>query len=160
TEPGWTLKRHWNGVLDPQPLTTFEPYVISQLKSHLISTYADIHQKAPNAEIVVVGYPHLFPANPTDCQVGFGVSFSAADQKWMNQMGDKLNDSIKGAVDAVKSTGVLIHFVNPVSYWAGHEVCSADPWLNGLLLLSSSGVLGTGSFHPKSAGQQAYAREV
>jgi hypothetical protein len=167
TAPNYVLQRHSNGVVDPQPLATFEPHVLSELQSHLVSVYSDVHRSAPNAEVVVVGYPHLFPADTANlsCPVGLGLSFSPADQTWMNQMGDQLNASVQRAVNAVKSQGVDIHFVNPVAGFTGHDVCSGgNAWINGLLAWSTSGaglkMPGSGSFHPKSAGQQEYARQV
>ena len=163
--PGYKLTRHSNGKVDPQPLTDFEPVVIGLLKSHLLSVYRDIAALAPNAEIIVLGYPELFPASPpASCLIGLGLSLSGADQAWLNKMGSMLDSTVHSAVSAVAAQGVNIHYVDPVPGYTGHEICSPNPWINGLVSWSRSGsglkVPGAGSFHPTLAGQQEYARLV
>ncbi len=49
---------------DPAPLTTYEPEVITALQAHLEAVYQAIHAAAPNAAIVVLNYPQLFPGSP------------------------------------------------------------------------------------------------
>jgi hypothetical protein len=165
TSSGYVLTRHSNGVVDPEPLTEFEPVVISELESHLEAVYENIHTLAPNAEIVVLGYPDLFPSNPTsNCVVGLGIPLSPADQTWLNQMGTLLDQDTQSAVQAVAAQGADIHFINPTSGFTGHAICSAAPWINGLINWSVSGsglkVPGAGSFHPTLAGQKEYATLV
>jgi hypothetical protein len=162
------LKRHSNGATDPQPLNVFEPFVISKLlPQHLRFVHEQIHAKSPNAKIVVVGYPLLFPANTTtECKVGSigPVSFylNAQDQNWLNQMGTLLNSVTSSAVSYERSTnGIDIHFVDPTSTFSKHELCSPDPWILPLSGLVYTGgglkLVDPGSFHPNLTGQQAYA---
>jgi hypothetical protein len=136
----YKLTRNSNGFVDPDILTNFEPTVIGLLGAHLEAVYKQIHSLARDAEIVVLGYPDLFPSNPqSSCLVGLGLSMNAGDQNWLNQMGDLLNLNIQNAVNAVKGQGVDIKFINPTPYFAGHEICAAAPWINGLILWSNSG---------------------
>jgi hypothetical protein len=160
--PGYALTRSSNGAVDPDSLIYFEPEVINLLQSHLESVYEAISSLAPNAEIIVIGYPELFPSNPqSSCLLGLGLFMNAADQAWLNQMGTQLNQTIQNSVNAIQSSGVNIHFINPTSAFTGHEICSSDPWINGLITWSNSGsglkLPGSGSFHPMLAGQQEYA---
>jgi GDSL-like Lipase/Acylhydrolase family/Subtilase family len=169
SSPGYTLRRvsKPKNPKDPMPLVKFEPKVIGLLKAHLEATYKAIHEKAPNAEIIVAGYPLLFPFKTTSsCRVGSiaGVPFTlnAADQNWLNDdTGTLLNAVIQAAVADVHSTGVNIHFVDPTTIFGGHSICSSDPWINGLIGFykgpSGSRVVNPASFHPNKAGQQAYA---
>lgn len=55
----------FGGPKDPEPLYKFEPDVINVLQAHLEKTYLAIHAKAPGAEIIVAGYPPLFPSKAT-----------------------------------------------------------------------------------------------
>jgi hypothetical protein len=156
------LTRGSNGAVDPQPLVIFEPYVINGLESHLESVYESINAKAPDAKIVVLGYPNLFPASPTSsCQVGPGVAgvgayMNVGDQIWLNSMGAQLNQTIGFAVTDVKSLGVNIRFVNPTSAFSGHELCSSSPWIYPIGVGLITG-LNPGSFHPTVAGQEEFA---
>lgn len=128
--------------------------------------YAAIAQRAPNAKIIVLGYPRLFAAPTNDCDV------PASAATFLNSMGDQLNQSISGAVAAEAVSGVNIHFINPdspgdgTSGFTGHELCAAvgtnTPWLNNLSLIplpdgSGTQIPSAGSFHPNQAGQQEFA---
>lgn len=155
--------------VDPEPLVDFEPQVIDHLQAHLEKTYDAIHDLAPNAEIIVAGYPLLFPANATaSCTVGRVLaktySLSADDQNWLNQMGTMLNRVVSGAVTEVHGTGVDIHYLDPTSAFTGHALCSAQPWFYGLKALFlypwGARVPNPASFHPNQAGQAAYAKLV
>ncbi|WP_052441823.1 golvesin C-terminal-like domain-containing protein [Streptacidiphilus anmyonensis] len=167
TAPDYYLKV--GNSLDPSPLVQYEPYVINTLlPSHLATVYGEIHHQAPNAQIVVVGYPHLFAPTPLDGCAGL----STGQETWMNQLGDDLDNTIASVVQQVASTGVNIGFVDPRAAWdagGGHWACEAGgtPWVNALVAWSESGsdggsqqIPGAGSFHPTSAGQAAYAQLV
>jgi hypothetical protein len=169
--PGFYLKRNSTKATDPNPLGTFERYVITTLlPPHLVAVYTKIHQLAPNAEIIVLGYPQLFPTNTTStCTVGSILkkpfTLSANDQNWLNQMGGVLNATISSTVSTTAShLGADIRFIDPSSAFNGHALCSADPWFYGLSgQLSVTGglsVLDPGSFHPNQAGQNEDAALV
>ncbi len=165
----FVLKRHSNNKLDPEPLGKFEPKVISDLlPPHLLATYVQIHDLAPDAEIIVLGYPLLFTPSPTrSCTVGkvLGIvrrSLSVDDQKWLNDMGNLLNRAIATEVTYARvHYHIQIYFVNPAPAFKDHEICSAHPWIYGLLSASKSGsgrsIVNPGSFHPNKAGQAEFA---
>jgi hypothetical protein len=140
---------------DPEPLTEYEPAVINAMGAHLYQLYADIAKAAPNAEIVVMGYPRLFGGNlssvacPVDAaaavvqllvgdQLGYydipSYSFDipAAVTQWMDSMGNLLNSVIASEVSAIKATGVDIQFINPnspggsIAGFEGHNICDAS----------------------------------
>jgi GDSL-like Lipase/Acylhydrolase family len=170
TSSNFVMKDNEDGVDDPEPLYEYEPTVIAAMQPHLQALYSAIAQAAPNAEIIVLGYPRLFPGdtNATDCNVGAaGITIPVIQSdvtSWMNQMGDLMNSTIEAAVAAEADAGYNVHFINPSSGFTGHEVCSSSPWINGTIAYSQSGsdggsqeIPGAGSFHPKAAGQQEYA---
>ena len=166
SDPSYTLTRS-NGHSDPKPLIQFEPAVINGLKSHLEATYAAVAKAAPNANIIVLGYPRLFPGdqNPTStCEVTLGIDLGVPVVQFLNKMGDLLDQQISDAVTVIKATGVNIHFINPNGAFSGHEICSGAPWFGGIVNEETSGsgtsAPGNDSFHPTAAGQQAYAKLV
>jgi hypothetical protein len=123
----------------------------------LAGLYQEIHQRAPLAEIRVLLYPHLFPASPpAKCTVGtylhnsYGVD--QAEMEAINNAGDSLDGIISSAVTAASGQGIDIQAVDARPGFAGHEVCSAAPWFNGLI--ESNQVY---SFHPNALGQQEFA---
>lgn len=137
---------------------------LSVLDNKLQSTYLDILQKAPQAQVYVLGYPPILAAGSSGCLVGnngTSAPFFGADriQKGVTLSGD-LNTSIKNNVNTIRALGTdyqRLHFVDasaPGSPFIGHDVCSSDPYVNGLTLPPGDS---SESFHPNVKGQQAYA---
>ena len=118
----------------------------------LIETYRRIHEKAPNARIVVVGYPRLFPADPSD---NYRDLLFADSQVWMNQKADQLDAML---ADAAREAGVGVEFVDPREAFEGHGLGSTDPWFNDLSVQANGfSPVNPGSFHPNAQGQRALA---
>ena len=113
-------------------------YIAKTLPGSLRTLYASIRAKAPNATVVVVGYPRIF--NGTDCNLL--TWFSGSEMTRLNQTADQLDSTIAAAA---ASAG--FGFVNPVPAFVGHAVCDRTDWINGL----SSPI--TESFHPNRSGQ-------
>jgi hypothetical protein len=156
----WQLTRTSKngGAVDPAPLYSFEPLVISWLLPHLVQTYLAINAAAPSADIVVVGYPYIFPqAATTSCNsgsiAGTLASLSANAQNMLNGFANDLDNVIYQAVQQVQADGVDIQFVNPQSAFIGHDICGSSSWFLPLSLLTNQ----AGSYHPNPAGQQALA---
>ena len=121
----------------------------------LLALYLKIKQLAPGARVVVVGYPRLFPAVPTEnsCPTGAPVTkFSTYDQRWLNTGATRLDSVIKAA--ALKANVTFVDVYNSLN---GHELCqSAAPvWLTRATPSDSQE-----SFHPNSLGNAAIARVV
>jgi len=141
--------------VDTEALTAYEPYLIGKLEAHLAAVYQQIHLHAPNAEVLVVGYPHLFHVVP-----GLFCGLLTSDvQTWMNQMSDALQQTITGAVldTLAKYPSMNIKFVDAIDGFTGHGVCEATstPWINGPNLVHQSS-----SFHPNHDGYAEYAALV
>ncbi len=115
------------------------------LPGRLDALYDDISAGAPNAKVVVVGYPRLFSGR--DCSsLTF---FSKKELARLNESADLLDKTIG---NRAKAHG--FDFVDPRSAFVGHAVCDADPWLNNLTFPVEE------SFHPNIAGHVAFAALV
>lgn len=148
----------------------------------LHETYQQILSRAPDARVIVVGYPHLFPSSPSlTCQVGStfagtGVTplplfFTRPDMLWMNSMSDLLNATVASEVAKADPSGSHITFVPVVKAFSGHEACTTSPWIRGAKVdywkfnsWASVFVWGGGgspwSFHPLADGHKAYCRAI
>lgn len=137
-----------------------------------------IHRRAPNARILVSGYPHLFPDPPKKDYD----TLNTSDQAFLNAKGRELNANIARQVQAEDSKWYGngqrkmggFEYVDNWNALQGHEITSEHPWINGLEVclgfLDSdnpncwNGVGGTGTFHPTPEGQRSmqrnYAREL
>lgn len=129
----------------------------------LAALFADIAAAAPDARIAVVGYPPLLPPSDGDCagpvQVD-GRPFPGARWKLAAQYVPRgraliveLNDALRDAAESAEVT-----FVDPTTRFAGHHVCSAEPYIYGLRI--GGGGIDPASFHPTRAGGQAVAAAV
>ncbi len=138
-----------------------------------------IHEKAPNARIIVVGYPHLFPDPPT----GNYATINKGDQQFLNGVEEQLNNKIRETVNAVDNEFYgngqqkmgSVEFADNTDGLKGHEITTKDPWINGIDICAGLGIptsnqncksgkilpsVGTGTFHPTAEGQKAFEEAV
>lgn len=122
-----------------------------QMRTELMAALQRIHSAAPNAEIVVLGYPRLFDPTSPFAQVD-PVVLTA-----INTAVDALNDSIEAAVKSSRTGAV---FVDVTNRFKGHAVNSDNPWIFfAAPSLAPDGSLNFDprNFHPNAAGHRAYA---
>jgi hypothetical protein len=132
-QPGWMS--NCNGAIDGA-----QSIINNTLPSRLRTLYSSIRAKAPNAKVVVVGYPRIFTGE--DCNAL--TWFSPTEESRLNATADLLNSRISTAAGNGGFT-----FANPTSVFVGHAVCGSPEWINGL----SSPV--TESYHPNRTGQSS-----
>jgi len=109
-----------------------------------------IHSRAPQAEVMVVGYPDGLPTNGSFCWPL--VPFSAGDIKYFNGLETSLNTVLKNAAAANKAK-----YVDTFTSSVGHDACKAPgtAWVNGIIPTSAAYPL-----HPNQAGEQNMANQV
>ncbi|MFL6120152.1 SGNH/GDSL hydrolase family protein [Actinophytocola sp.] len=116
-----------------------QTYARDQLPARLDAVYTQIRDRAPNARVVVVGYPHIYQLNGS-CSIGLSETKRAA----INQSSDVLAEVIRGRAGAFGFT-----FVDGRSAFAGHEICASGArWLNSITWPVDE------SYHPNAAGQR------
>jgi lysophospholipase L1-like esterase len=115
---------------------------LAGLGGNLSILYGLVADAAPNALIVVTGYPQLFEIVPGDP--------TAALKDQINDAITALNTTIQQAVQA-QPDRVNIVYVDVTAEFAGHGIGSKKPFIN------SDGV---GAYHPNAAGYRAYARAI
>lgn len=119
-------------------VNTARSFVESSLPAKLDQVYAAIHAKAPQARVVVLGYPRFYQL-AGECVAGL----SETERSAINDASDLLDGVIaKRAADHGFSFGDVR------TSFAGHEICSGDSWLHSVDWLN----IGE-SYHPKPAGQ-------
>lgn len=109
----------------------------TQLPSRLRSLYSAVRSRAPQAKVVVAGYPRVF--NGVDCNAF--TWFSPTEQSRLNATADRLN-----TVTAAAASASGVTYSSTTATFVGHAVCAADEWINGL----SSPV--SESYHPNRRG--------
>lgn len=118
-------------------INTAKAYVDSTLPARLDSVYDAISSKAPNAHVVVLGYPRFYLTG----QLCLGLSDTK--RQAINDAADYLDAAIaKRAADHGFTFGDVRSLFN------SHLICSGNSWLHSLELLNISE-----SYHPTAAGQ-------
>jgi len=126
------------------------------IQPKLVNAYTQVRARmSPGGYLVVAGYPHLF-ASGSDA--GCNPLISARESAWIDALVDRGNARIAAAVQAARQRSANVFYVDVTGDFAGHELCSDDPWLYSLKLSLHEGPnLLQGSYHPTRAGQAAYA---
>ena len=96
--------------------------IIARTKPRLEKVYRAIAAKAPHARILVLGYPHPFPAAKAR-QACPALSPFQGEQDMLRRLGARLNGTIASAVATVARSGARITFVPVAGRFEGHEVC-------------------------------------
>jgi lysophospholipase L1-like esterase len=108
---------------------------------------AAIHQRAPIAKVLVVGYPRISPSTGGCADLGFALG----DYPWVDGVLRKLNQEIAAAARDGEA-----QFVDTYEQSANHHACAADPWVNGI----RGGTDGSAAGHPNLKGMTAVTRAV
>ncbi|WP_148305715.1 hypothetical protein [Streptomyces collinus] len=101
----------------------------------------EIANAAPNAQIVLMGYPHI--VGDSQCWAG--------DFDTLNYLADYMRDKQKTKIDELKRSGTKVAFADPVPAFKGHGLCDSDEWINGVV----AGPHGDGDFHDGDPANQA-----
>lgn len=118
-------------------INTAKAYVDSTLPGQLDNVYSAIGTRAPNAHVVVLGYPRFYRLG-TSC-----LGLSETKRKAINDAADYLDTAIQKRADAHGFTWGDVR-----TTFTGHEICSGSSWLHSLNWLN----IGE-SYHPTAAGQ-------
>ncbi len=125
------------------------------LADRLRMAYRRLREAYPQARIVVIGYPYLFPGGRA------GVRFSDCDtvlrrvstyeRVHLRELQDELTARLYREAIAAG-----VEFISPAAVWDGHEPCGdRGQYTNAL-----NPIVFDGSFHPNRAGQRALATLV
>lgn len=114
-----------------------------------------IRYYAPNAQLVLVGYPEIFPSGQTSAcmdvaSVGRVTQPNAAG--YLTYL-DRVQDAQREAAAQLR-----IGFFDARAVTAGHGSCAAESWISGLAGADSP--LDGAPVHPNAAGNAAVAREL
>jgi len=122
-----------------QKVADAEADIRSTLPGKLDATYTAIRSKAPQAKVVVLGYPLLFDTSTSYCGL---TGMSLAKRRVLNQGAQVLDDLI-----AQRAVAAGFTFSDVRDEFAGHGICASTPYLNALTIAPPQN-----SFHPNKSG--------
>ncbi|RNL78741.1 SGNH/GDSL hydrolase family protein [Nocardioides marmorisolisilvae] len=129
-----------------QPDSGFDS-VIQSLSDDVENGLEQIRQQAPNARIVLVGYPRVAPDKGTCKQLPF-------PPVALNRIRTVVQAADEALAKVAKKEGA-----DYIDMWAasrGHDACSDDPWVNGSKAVKGKAL----QFHPYKAYHQAVAEKI
>ncbi|WP_030762005.1 SGNH/GDSL hydrolase family protein [Streptomyces griseus] len=115
-----------------------------------------LHERAPHAKILAVGYPTVIPADTSKCRYDDPAQFAsitAGDLDWLRKdVLEPLNEAIE------KSTGTQdsADFIDLYDSSKDHSVCDADKWVEGFLTAPDQ----PSFVHPNALGHRNAADHV
>lgn len=111
-----------------------------QVEYPLAEAVAAVRRRAPQAHVVVVGYPRVMPQDGRTCP---GLDWDPNDVLWADRVFQHLDDAMQAAA---RDAGASFVEVRSVSDPLG--VCAAAPWVKG----AADTVGNAAAFHPLPAG--------
>ncbi|OFE17514.1 triacylglycerol lipase [Humibacillus sp. DSM 29435] len=133
------------GGTDPDcaaAVATTRSNITTKLPALLDSVYRQVAEHAPNARVVVTGYPRLF--SPFH---GTYLGASTPEQRALNEGANVLNRVIAKAAQKHGFT-----FVDVTNRFKGHGVNAPNPWILG--------PFDPAAFHPTLPGYRAYTAAI
>jgi lysophospholipase L1-like esterase len=132
---GW-----YHGAVKP---AADRPY--GAVEANLKAIIARVRARAPQAQVILVSYPAIIPANGNCTATG------------VNDRQAQISRSVAARLAAITRTaaaasGVTLVDMDRLS--AGHDVCSATPWVIGAIAVDGT------PFHPNAAGSAATAASI
>ncbi|MFG2299098.1 SGNH/GDSL hydrolase family protein [Streptomyces sp. NPDC048603] len=135
---GAPCKRSYGTTLDGR---------IASAGSGVASTVREIRRRAPQAKIMVVGYPAVLPENEWDCL--FKQPITVYDAAFLRTTVKRLNRTLARQAEANGAT-----FVDTYTPTIGHDICQdpEDRWIEGILPRDPAVPI-----HPNARGERAMA---
>ncbi|MEV2255869.1 transglycosylase SLT domain-containing protein [Streptomyces sp. NPDC050147] len=153
--------------------------IIDAMVPDVRSVLETVATKAPNAHIVLMGYPELL-SRSTKCAGSWYYDMSEA--RTLAELVNYANAEQKKAVDGLRtgSSKLKVEFADPVNAFVGHGGCDDPEWINKIVIgpngdgdfheqdpaaepasclwgAANNKCLSRESFHPNSAGTTGYA---
>jgi lysophospholipase L1-like esterase len=109
-----------------------------------------IRQRAPQARVLVVGYPDILPVRGNGCWPE--VTVARGDLPYLRGVETRVN-----AMLAAQAARAGVTYVNTYTPSIGHDACqrAGTKWVEGLIPTSAATPM-----HPNALGEQAMAREI
>ena len=129
----------------------------------LVRVLSEVARRAPDAEILVTGYPRLLGSRPTPqghrASDVLPLFVGEQDAAWMSVQSEALDAAVASGVARAQATGVRATYVDVTAAFDGHALSDRQaPWVNGVVLASlGSLVPDSSSFHLTAEGSRAYA---
>jgi lysophospholipase L1-like esterase len=124
--------------------------LVAQTGPKVAAVLAGIHQRAPQARVLLVGYPDVLPNTGHGCWPAVPIAYG--DVPYLHGVETELNAMLASEAAAGNAT-----FVDTYAGSIGHDFCQRPgvKWVEGLVPTSPAAPV-----HPNALGEEAMARQV
>lgn len=124
------------------------PEVLSTIEDRVVAVVKGIRGRAPDARVLVVGYPQIVPQGDRSCPA---LPIAAKDLPFARTMNRGLAEALQEGARTADA-----EYVDAYRLSEGHDVCADDPWIAGRKTVEGEAL----AFHPFAAHQEAVAEEI
>lgn len=117
----------------------------ARITANIVEVVQEIRDRAPEARVLLVGYPRLLPDNGS-CPDRLPLATDDVD--YVREMTARLVKSVSDAADEAD-----VEYLDLWTPSEGHDICSDEPWVNDV----TDGPEGAFNLHPFPAHQAAVA---
>jgi len=118
---------------------------VAKIEDRLVDAIRLVAERAPEARILVIGYPEFFPESGPCPQL----TLAAGDYAFAHRVNELLVRAQKRAAERTK-----VEFVDVYAPTRGHNMCSDDPWIAGAYPTRSDAI----PYHPYPEEQKVVAK--
>ncbi|WP_134740383.1 SGNH/GDSL hydrolase family protein [Nocardioides sp. 503] len=118
---------------------------VDKIQDRIEATTRGIFDRAPKARVIVANYPQLLPAQGSCPDL---VPLAEGDYGLVTELNKALSDAVRLGAEAGGAEVVDVFKASK-----GHDVCSEDPWVNGVQTDPERAL----ALHPFAEGQQGVA---
>ncbi|MFF9496072.1 SGNH/GDSL hydrolase family protein [Streptomyces flaveolus] len=115
-----------------------------------------LHERAPHAKILAIGYPTLIPQDTSNCNYGDLTQFGTITQGDLDWLRDDVLEPLNKAINNSTGTQDAASFVNLYTPSQGHSVCDDSKWAEGFVTLPDQ----LSFVHPNALGHRNAANHV
>ncbi|MFD7653588.1 hypothetical protein ACFV4N_06370 [Actinosynnema sp. NPDC059797] len=130
----------------------------NEVMPSVATTVREIHRLAPNAKIVLMGYPKLLEHGPA-CEL----AYSGRTIDWLAEMSDLLAIEYSGLALDLNTEGIPVEFADPRAAFNGKGACGNPARINFIVTTRTDGdqpvlnqPVAAESLHPTREGHQLY----
>jgi hypothetical protein len=124
---------------------------LRDMENNVQRSIEEIQDRAPDARIIVLGYPRIAPDEGT-CDL---LPLPEGDYDYARHIMEGINDALRAVAQAADLT-----FIDVYAASEGHDVCSDDPWIAGWTPLGAPPPEDARRLHPYAVAAEAEAELV
>lgn len=117
---------------------------LDRTRENLAEVVAQVRERAPDAQVLLVGYPQIVPESGTCADL----PLAAGDYPFVRTVNERLTRAVALAAEDADAD-----YVDVWTPSEGHDICGAEPWINGRVTKVTTAL----AYHPLAVEQQAVA---